>query len=756
MSAEIEKATSAMLHLDPSMPESDWWRVAASARAGGVAFDDFDRWSSAGQNYKGTQDCRATWNAHPPKPGGIDAGTLYAMAKRAGWKASRHAKAPSAPGAPAPRPQAPTPQPEPSPEARAIWERATPLTLEHAYCRAKKLTDPAAIAGMRVLAENDSLVLDGIAMAGAAVVPLYRPGAGELQAVQCISVDGKKRTRGKMADAYFVVGAIESDQRAYIVEGVGTAWAAWEATGCAALVTCGVGRTATVAAAVKAHHPDVHLTLVPDVGQEQAVTQVAQKLGCAVANLPGELERNDDAWDFLQAHSHGALAGVLESATVPAIDNDLAEAPAHTQEQAQHPLAQFVRLNRRPQAVRWVVPGLIEEGVVTIAGARGVGKTTVILPLALAVAGLHAQGYPLAPRPDRWRHVIYVAEQVSQAERILAGVVEHGGMGVSWESVDERLHLVEARRLDVADVAAVGELYRQQFTRVVDGVEILPLVIFDTQAASFAMASENDNSEASRIMATLKQSFAGLPVWLVSHVAKAAIGRSDIPTLTARGAGAFEADAAANLYITTEGEGDQQRRYLSIGKTRAEPQHGTDLAIVSSCVETTGTNAWGESETVHLRWATVQPMGESRSALRAKAQEDAQEAAAQAREVELREELLDRTEEAWRLGHPLSRSGLRTKVRGKVSEILLAIDALEAEGWLHQVEVPAAIRANNSKARFMVRLTAEEKDKYRATGVLPTAKTAIPASWRKAEVSPVPANSDDATKTGAKSAKNHS
>lgn len=751
---DIERATSAMLHLDPSMAESDWWRVAAAARAAGVEFDDFDRWSSAGQNYKNTQDCRATWNAHPPRPSGIDAGTLFAMAKRSGWKPPKYPKAPGGQAAPVPRPQAPAPQPEPSPEARAIWDRAVPLALEHAYCRAKKLTDPAAIAGMRVLAENDSLVLDGIAMAGAAVVPLYRPGAGEVQAVQCIATDGRKRTKGKMADAHFTVGAIEPGQPAYIVEGVGTAWAVWEATGCAALVTCGVGRTATVAAAVKAHHPDVHLTLVPDVGQEQAVTQVAQKLGCAVANLPGEWERNTDAWDFLQVHGHGALAGVLESATVPTNDNDLAEAPEP--QQSQHPLAQFVRLNRRPQAVRWVVPGLVEEGVVTIAGARGVGKTTVILPLALAVAGMHAHGYPLAPRPDRWRHIIYVAEQVSQAERILAGVVEHSGMGVSWEQVDERIHLVEARRLDVADVADVGALYRRQFTRVVDGVEILPLVIFDTQAASFAMASENDNSEASRIMATLKQSFAGLPVWLVSHVAKAAIGRSDIPTLTARGAGAFEADAAANLYITTEGEGDQQRRYLSIGKTRAEPQHGTDLAIESACAETTGSNAWGESETVHLRWATVQPMEESRSMLRAKAQEDAQEAAAQAREVELREELLDRTEEAWRLGHPLSRSGLRTKVRGKVSEILLAIDALEAEGWLHQVEVPAAIRANNSKARFMVRLTAEEKDKYRATGVLPTAKTAIPASWRKAEVSPVPANSDDATKTGAKSDKNHS
>lgn len=740
---DIERATSAMLHLDPSMAESDWWRVAAAARAAGVEFDDFDRWSSAGQNYKNTQDCRATWNAHPPRPSGIDAGTLFAMAKRSGWKPPKYPKAPGGQAAPVPRPQAPAPQPEPSPEARAIWERATPLALEHPYCRAKKLTDPAAIAGMRVLAENDSLVLDGIAMAGAAVVPLYRPGAGEVQAVQCIATDGRKRTKGKMADAHFTVGAIEPGQPAYIVEGVGTAWAVWEATGCAALVTCGVGRTATVAAAVKAHHPDVHLTLVPDVGQEQAVTQVAQKLGCAVANLPGEWERNSDAWDYLQAHGHGALAGVLESAAAPA-DNDLAEAPA--QPQAQHPLAQFVRLNRRPQAVRWVVPGLIEEGVVTIAGARGVGKTTVILPLSLAVAGLHAPGYPLAPHPDRWRHVIYVAEQVSQAERILAGVVEHSGMGVAWEQVDERIHLVEARRLDVADVAAVGALYRQQFARVVDGVEILPLVIFDTQAASFSMSSENDNSEASRIMATLKQSFAGLPVWLVSHVAKAAIGRSDIPTLTARGAGAFEADAAANLYITTEGEGDQQRRYLSIGKTRAEPQHGTDLAIESACAETTGTNAWGESETVHLRWATVQPMEESRSMLRAKAQEDAQEAAAKAKELVLRSALLDLADAAQRTGNPLSKTGLKAAAGGKATDTSRAIESLEAEGWLCQVPVPAAIRTHHLRASFVIRLTAEERDHYLSTGALPTAKTVTPPSWQKPANSCVPENLDGATK----------
>jgi len=43
--------------------------------------------------------------------------------------------------------------------------------------------------------------------------------------------------------------------------------------------------------------------------------------------------------------------------------------------------------------------------------------------------------------------------------------------------VRERLHLVDAVRLDPQFVATVGDTYRQQFTRNVDGVEVLPLVV---------------------------------------------------------------------------------------------------------------------------------------------------------------------------------------------------------------------------------------------------------------------------------------
>lgn len=349
-----DKILSALQSLDPGMGEAEWWKIAAGLRSEGEhLFEPFDQWSSGGQNYKGTQDCRAVWNAHPPKPSGVTIATVYGMAAAGGWrwKPNRQQRTTSAPevdfsallnkaaaaqaGAPAPAatpteaPQTPAappqpapapkalPEPPPSAAALAIWNRATPLTLEHPYCRAKKLTDPAAVAGLRVLADTDGLALDNVKMAGAIVVPLYRPDTGALQAVQCIATDGTKRTKGKMANACFTLGTIEPGQPVYIVEGIGAAWAV-HAAGGAAVVTFGVGRTEKVAATVQAQYPGSPVVLLPDVGQEAKAAQVAQRLSCAVVNLPGDLGDNDDVWDYSAAHGAQALAELLAGAAKPA------------------------------------------------------------------------------------------------------------------------------------------------------------------------------------------------------------------------------------------------------------------------------------------------------------------------------------------------------------------------------------------------------------------------------------------------------
>lgn len=336
---EQEKALSALHHLSPDMPEQDWWRIAAALRSESESlFDAFDQWSAGGQSYKGTQDCRATWNAHPPKPGGKTIATLYGIAMAQGWKMP---KAPRAGAIPQTRPPAPPPTPAPTEAPKPlnpvydllnIWERATPATAQHAYCIDKQVSDGPALEGLRVLPDNDPLRLKGHSMAGALLVPVCLPD-GALLTVQCVAQVGikpdgspqfeKPNLKGYHfktdtgAQGFHVVGQIQAGQSVHIVEGIGAAWAIYQATGTAAVVTFGVGRTTAVTKAVIEHHPQAWPVLVPDVGQEAQAQKVAKELGCAVVPLPGDWEGNADAWDYLQAHGPQALTDLLATATPP-------------------------------------------------------------------------------------------------------------------------------------------------------------------------------------------------------------------------------------------------------------------------------------------------------------------------------------------------------------------------------------------------------------------------------------------------------
>lgn len=393
-----------------------------------------------------------------------------------------------------------------------------------------------------------------------------------------------------------------------------------------------------------------------------------------------------------------------------------------------HPLAQFVEYDTTPKAVRWVIPGVVEHGVVTVSGARGVGKTTCILPLAMTAAGLHGPGDPLAPK--HWRHCVYIVEHVEQAQRIVAGMVEHGNLGIGAEDVRERLHIVEARRLDPAHVAQVGKLYRERFTRTVNGVEVLPLVVLDTKAAVLDLSNENDNAEASRAVYALKQGFAGLPTWIIGHVAKAQFGRTDVAALSDRGAGSFEADAIQNAYLVQEGEA----RYLLLGKRRFEARW-PELQVVSHMAEVTAYDEWGDPETTTLRWGIVTPADLSRQ----EARKEAQEAAERERRGDMRQAIFDAVQIAWQAGNPLSKTGVKTTVSDfKKSDIWTEVEALLSEGWLYEVEVPKNQRTNTAKARFLVKLDTPEHEEFRRSGIVPAAKLVIPQSWRKPEIPPVP------------------
>jgi len=406
-----------------------------------------------------------------------------------------------------------------------------------------------------------------------------------------------------------------------------------------------------------------------------------------------------------------------------------------------HPLARFLDISEQPTAPEWVLPGFIGPGVVTFAGAHGVGKTTVLLPLAMAAAGLHSWNYPLAPK--HWRHVVYITEDTAQANRIVAGMLsssDFGNPNAFLDSSDipdrldpvivrERLHLVEARRMDVEYVAGVGAVYREKFCRSVNGVSILPLVVVDTKAAVLAMDDENSNSENSRIVNVLKQGFCGLPVWLVGHIAKQNIGRSDLLSLSMRGGSAIEADANQTLYLVKEGTEGSERRYLVRGKTRFEA-NWSELEITSYTTHTMARDVFGDEESVTLRWAIATPGLQTRAQAKAVDLETSKSENDHFTSIEI----IDAVRQAYEDNTPLNRASLKGKVNRKAESVIRCVDKLLADGRLYEVEVPKSMRVHPKKSSYLLVLTDDEQAQFKKTGTIPALKLEIPPSWKREPV----------------------
>ena len=394
---------------------------------------------------------------------------------------------------------------------------------------------------------------------------------------------------------------------------------------------------------------------------------------------------------------------------------------------AAHPLTKFVPFTSDPKPPRMIIPGLMGYGIVSIAGQAGVGKTTAILPLAMIAAGLI--GGQLAPRV--WRHVVYVTEDVEQAQRIVAGAA--GALGIDSKDLGERLHLVEAQRMHPAAVVQVGKSYAKDLTRHVDCtagmVEVAPLVVFDTKSAVFDIPDENDASLTSEMIAAVKQNFAGLPAWIVGHLAKANFGRAEVGQLSARGSSALEADSNQTAFIVD----DNGRRMLVLGKRRFESKW-TEVELKSDSREVVGFDEFGDAQTFALRWSIPVPPAMGRE----EARQAAETARAQAEDTELRTAILNAVETAWLDGKPLNRTAARQNCGKKESKATGVIEVLLSEGWLYEVEVPPRLRRNNRRSHFLVRLTDAERRAFVSDGAIPREKSEVPAAWQKEQIPFVP------------------
>lgn len=351
-----------------------------------------------------------------------------------------------------------------------------------------------------------------------------------------------------------------------------------------------------------------------------------------------------------------------------------------------HPLARFIGIDSEIKPPDWILSEFIQEGLVTIAGDRGVGKTTTIVPLSLHAAGFHPEHSPIAP--IHWRHVVYISEDPAQVLRIVAGAKTDPHFRINDEALQERFHLVEAARLQPDFVVAVAGYYKQ-FIRTVDGlgkpVELLPLVVFDTMAANFDLENENDNAQASSLMAALKQKFAGYPAWLITHVTKASREGGQI---SARGGSALEGDAHQVLYMEVDSKSN--KREITRGKTRFETSL-VSLQLESKVITTSAVNRFGGWEVVTLRWNICHPMTHK---AREVAREEATEARKEADKAQLRERLVDAVRAAYEAGEPPSRTELVKAVTGNNDVKRELVADLLTEGAFVEFVIPKEERKN--------------------------------------------------------------
>ena len=251
----------------------------------------------------------------------------------------------------------------------------------------------------------------------------------------------------------------------------------------------------------------------------------------------------------------------------------------------------------------------MSTGVNVIAGAPGVGKTTLVVPLALATAHLCPGDYVL--RPAVRRNVIIITESVVQVQRVIYSLHSWGCTGHSAADFDDRVRVIPAQRLDPQVVAQVATEYADWTVNnptATPGEEFkaLPLVVFDTANAVFDLENENDNAEVGRAMAYIKQAFAGFPIMIISHSAKVN-GMVETDALSPRGASAWTGDAQGVYTVFKDGDAPESPRVLKAVKVRF-PTAFNELAFDLVQHREQHTDVLGYAREVWFSHSTARPL----------------------------------------------------------------------------------------------------------------------------------------------------
>lgn len=510
--SEHERARDALWSLDPGCDRDSWVRIGMGAKAAGLDFDDFHNWSADAGNYKNESECRSVWNSI--RDGGVTAASLFHAALANGWtddvtvrteRPQLHHKE---------RKQEQSSKP-PLHDPATLWSPCKPATGAHEYIDRKKgLPD-----GLRVY--SGSLIIAGQTCDGALVLPCFTL-SGELASLQFVTNNGKPFLPGVKlpADGCLIVGGPIADKPVYLVEGIGQAWSAHQATTCPAVVCFGWGRVAKVAEALRAKFPNARLVVVPDSGKEQQAEVIARHVRGSWVEMPDGSPRNYDLNDHHLAQGLKVVGTLLEQAKEPA---------------QRFRLLTPVELAALPP-IAWRIRGVLPKtGIAALFGPSGSGKSFLALDMLAAMA----RGAPWFGCKAMPCSVLYAAleGEAGISQRIRAHQMKHGSLPSGFRFLLQGFDIRKAT--DRADLVSAARAAGYS-----DGV-----LTIDTLNRAAPGADENDSAAMGEIIAGAKllQAELGGLVLLVHHTGKDA-------TKGLRGHSSLHAALDAAIVVMREGD----------------------------------------------------------------------------------------------------------------------------------------------------------------------------------------------------------
>ena len=571
---DTDRAIDALHAIPSGLDRDTWHKIGRAGIAAGLTIENIDEWSQTAGNYGGSKDVHSAFRTVTAE-GGTGPGTLYKIAAEYGWRMNGDKPQTKPSSKPIARPTEALARPRPRVSAAEVWERCEPATSTHPYIVEKKAA-AVPLGGLRVLPAGDALRIAGESMAGALVVPVVRTD-GTLSSLQFITLPdvaqrlksqgkpGKLNLPGESMEGVHIVGELIPGGVAYICEGIGTAWACWQATGRAAVVAFGWGNVARVSADMRASA--ARPVLVPDVGKEAAAAKIAYEVGAAVAYMPEGEENNFDAADLAQRDGLDVLAALLETTTEP----------------APPPLPLSVAFaDELPET--FTPPDELVEGVLTAGdgsvwyGGSNTGKTFVLVDLAASVA----RGVPWMGKRTEPGMVVYLAAEspASVRSRLQAYQKHHGVRVPNFAIVQSPIDLFDGEADTDKVIAVVRQLEQQRGMKA-------RLIIGDTLARLSAGANENAGQDMGlvvrrfdRIRSECKTHFA-----LIHHSGKTAAAG-------ARGWSGVRAAVDTEIELSDSPSG----KYIEITKQRDLSTKGERIGFKLEPV-TLGLSKWGEPAT---------------------------------------------------------------------------------------------------------------------------------------------------------------